>query len=157
MGSEVSGVNPEPKLLHAAPRTIAGLSETYTMATRSEIPRLWDRLHDQAHDLVISRPSYGVSYRFDGQSFHYLCGLEKAHDLPEDWDTVVLLEGQYAVFTYNGPDAGIGEAIDTVWKQLVPGMQLKPDGRPSFEVYDGRYDPKTSSGVVEFWIPIVAA
>ena len=154
MGNDVNGVAPQPKLVQADARTIAGLSETYTMDTRSEIPRLWDQLHAQAHDLLLSRVSYGVSFGFDGQSFHYLCGMEKTDDLPSDWYSVVLIEGRYAVFTYSGPDAGIGTAMDTIWKQLIAENNLKPDGRPSFEVYDSRFDAKTSSGVVEFWIPV---
>lgn len=156
MGNAVNGVDSQPKLVQADSKTIAGLSRSYAMDNRHEIPELWTRLHEQAHDLLLARPSYGVSYRFDGQSFNYLCGMEKTDDLPSDWDTVALLAGQYAVFTYDGPDTGIGAAIDTVWKKLLPNTQLKPDGRPSFEVYDTRFDPKTSSGVVEFWIPVAS-
>ncbi|HEY4355695.1 MAG TPA: GyrI-like domain-containing protein [Acidobacteriaceae bacterium] len=154
MGSEVNGLDPQPKLVHESAKTIAGLSKAYTMDTRSEIPRLWDQLHEQAHNLLLTRTSFGVSYRFDGQSFQYLCGMESADDLPADWDTVVLIEGQYAVFTYTGPASGIGAAMDSIWKQLIPEAQLKPDGRPSFEMYDARFDAKTSSGAVEFWIPV---
>jgi len=154
MANEVNGLEPQPQLVHADAKTIAGLSAVYTMETRMEIPQLWDKLHAQVHDLLLARTSYGVSYGFDGQSFRYLCGMEKTDDLPADWDTVVLLGGRYAVFTYDGPASGIGPSIDIIWKQLIAEAHLKPDGRPSFEVYDSRFDAKTSSGVVEFWIPV---
>jgi AraC family transcriptional regulator len=153
MPQAVSGVNPEPQLVRSPQRTTMGRSESFTMATRGEIPALWVRFAGEAGDLLAKRPSYGISYNVEGDTFQYMCALEAADDLPAGWDKLELPEGRYLAYTFTGHVSGITAAFDAIFGKLLPEAKIAPDPRPVIEVYDERFDGRTGSGVIEIWVP----
>jgi AraC family transcriptional regulator len=150
---------PEPRFATLGRLLIAGLSRRCEPATRHEIPRLWERFGPLIGTVPgqIGPVTYGVCYNGDGQgSFDYLAGVEVAgfDPLPETMSRLTIEPQFYAVFTHDGPIAGLPATVGSIWRQWLPQSGRRSAAAPDFERYDERFDPKAGSGIVEIWLPL---
>lgn len=148
-----------PRFETMSKKTVAGLNARYTMETRSEIPKLWEKFVPQMRNFSgkVNQLSYGVAWNFkDDCEFDYLCGIEfqEGMSLPSDWTTIDLPGQRYAVFTHKGYVAQIPETIDAIWTAWMPQSGLTPSKGPCFERYDESFDSATGMGGTEIWVPV---
>lgn len=137
---------------------VAGLNQSYTVATRTKIPMQWERFVPHLGNVPgqIGNSSYGVCWNLSADGFDYLSGVEvkTGATLPADFTTVQLAAGDYAVFTHAGHVSAIGSTIDKIWQEWVPQSGLKIASVPAFERYTEEFNPHTGMGGMEIWIPI---
>jgi AraC family transcriptional regulator len=158
-GSAVATKLDPPRFEQGSEMRIAGLSATYTLETRKNIPAQWERFQRFEKTIPgrIGEASYGVTSNFDGtNSFDYLCGVEvdETNDLPDGLTRIRVPAQRYAVFTYRGPVSGIEAAFESIWRQWLPTSGCRTVKTPCVECYSKDFDPTTNQGTVEFWIPI---
>jgi AraC family transcriptional regulator len=138
--------------------SVAGLAERFSCAASHGIPTLWRRFapHFGAVPGQVGMTAYGVCHDADGEGFTYLACVET--DRPDaagpDLVTFAIPPARYAIFTHSGHIAGIRATTHTIWSTFLPESGLTPSGGPDFELYDGRFDPATGTGIVEIWIPL---
>ncbi|PKR91191.1 AraC family transcriptional regulator [Pleomorphomonas diazotrophica] len=137
---------------------VMGLSTRCTFETNSVIPKLWGEFDQHCNE--IPSPVAGVYYgvccdmEADGH-FRYVAGqATTATHVPDGLDTVDIPASRYAVFKHVGHISDFNKTVYTIWNKALPDAGLTPAKAPDFELYDERYDPKTSSGTVEIWIPL---
>ncbi|WAH60032.1 GyrI-like domain-containing protein [Pseudomonas silvicola] len=159
----MSGIEPtaiEPlRYEEGAALVIAGLSDRFTQDTTSGIEALW-------RDFVpflgkvpgqVGHESYGVCCNPDGLGgFEYIAGVqvETEEGLPQDFRWIKLAPRRYAVFEHQGHISGLGQTFQAIWQVWLPNSGLEAADAPEFERYSDDYDPSTSSGRLEIWLPI---
>jgi AraC family transcriptional regulator len=143
----------------ASEHLIAGINGTYDAQSRASIPAQWGRFAPHIGKVPgqIGTDAYGVCWNVQGDSvFDYLCGVEvpRPAPIPAGFTRVALPAGRYAVVTHEGHVSSLPETIDRVWSKWVPDATLKTAKAPCFERYTDKFDPKSGTGSVEFWIPL---
>lgn len=138
---------------------VAGLNETYTFDSRTNIPSQWERFAPSIGKVPgqIGRHTFGVCWNYQpNQGFEYLAGVEVAQfeGLPAEYSKVEIPPQRYVVFAHSGHVSSIPKTVDTIWTQWVPDCGLKVADSPCFEKYTDRFDPKTGMGGMEVWIPL---
>ena len=150
---------PTPKFRDKAALLLAGTLKTYATADApNQIPLQWgDFFALDVPEIHAAEVTYGVVVRADAASMDYMVAVE----VP-DFDGVnaphreTLPAAHYAVFTIKGI-AHIQRMWMDIYSRWMPGSGYKPAQTPAFERYDERYDPETSSGPLEIWIPLEPA
>ena len=76
------------------------------------------------------------------------------HLLPDGMDTLIIPDGQYAVFDYKGlsTNPAIFQYIFSKW---LPQSGYLLNDRPHFEVLGHRYKNNDPNSEEEIWIPVV--
>jgi AraC family transcriptional regulator len=138
---------------------VAGLGERISFENSAGIPALWNRFHQQVHDLPgrIGQVAYGVCTNGDDTGhFDYIAAVEVADfsDLPRDFSRVRIPEQRYAVFSHTDHISTIRRTISAVWNHWLPSSGHKLADAPSFERYDEKFDSVTGNGGLEIWVPI---
>jgi AraC family transcriptional regulator len=151
----------EPRVETYGPFSTAGLTQRYTAATNHAIPQQWQTFAPYLGHVPGQRPdsgSLGVCYDFnpDDGSFAYLSAVElqgaTAVDAP--LCRVDLPKARYLVFTIATHISTVGAAWAAIYNDWLPKSGLKIAAAPTFEFYDGRFDPMTGNGGFEIWIPL---
>jgi AraC family transcriptional regulator len=155
----MSATLPKPKFRDGPALLLAGTLKNYVSADApKQIPLQWgDFFALDIPGIHAAEVSYGVLVRADAESMDYMVAIE----LPS-FDGVIaphreiIQPAHYAVFTIDGL-----AHIQQMWSDIY-GKWLAESGyrlaqSPAFERYDRRYDPETSSGPFEIWVPIEPA
>lgn len=74
--------------------------------------------------------------------------------LPEGMDTLIIPEGEYAVFHYKGKPSEAQETYRFIYSQWIPGSAYKLDNRPHFALMGEKYKGEDPESEEEFWIPV---
>jgi AraC family transcriptional regulator len=156
--AEVLGLN-RPRFEEGRVLHIAGLSETYTLENRSDIPKQWQRFMPHFGKIAgqVDGNAYGVVWNDKiGFNFDYLTGVEvrAGSALPEGFTTLDIQPQRYAVFTHTGHISNIANTIDTIWSKWVPTCGLQAVRAPCFERYTPEFDPVKGVGGTEIWVPV---
>jgi predicted transcriptional regulator YdeE len=160
MRSEVERYHLDPpRFEDGRERVIAGLNETYTFATRSQIPAQWERFAPRIGRIPgqVGKASYGVCWNYKpGVGFDYLSGVEvgDASRLPGELSQVRLPAGRYAVFTHRRHVSKIADTLDAIWTKWLPNSGHEAAAAPSFERYGEDFDPQTGMGGFEIWVAL---
>lgn len=150
---------PVPRFETGRPMLLAGLRARYRFedmpdkliaAWKTFVPSL--PLPGQVNDVT-----YGAMCGTDlaAQTCEYMCAVEVRNfdALPADCGRMCVPPARYAVFTHDGPLAGLPQTWAGVHAWLgSSGEKAAPT--PDYERYDDRFDPRTGEGVVEIWVPI---
>jgi AraC family transcriptional regulator len=125
----------------------------------STIPAQWQALialGDVPNRIGHVEYGAGCATDLEGQRFEYMAAVEVS-----SFDGVPLTLGRmrvpaahYAVFTHDGPLAGLRAVWGRIMGEWFPTSGFQSAPTPDFERYDERFDPATKSGVVEVWIPV---
>ncbi len=148
----------QPEFQQRGEILIAGLNESYTFETRSNIPAQWNRLMSLVDGISDRRGSdfYGVCWNFQPAcGFDYLAGVEvdAIEALPAALTHLRLPPQHYAVFIHREHVSKLPEAFDAVWTWLQENNYEVADA-PSFECYTDAFGPNTGLGGVEIWMPV---
>lgn len=160
--------NWKPKL--AAPRIVpvstvrkmAGLQVRHHCSNLTGIPGQWEKFQPWFGNLPSTEPgvAYGIVVSVDDDgNMDYMAAVPIANgsNVPPDLTAIDLAAQTYAVFEHAGHISSIGATWGEAWSHQLPERNLKPVKAPAFERYDQRFDPHTGNGLVELWLPIVAA
>ncbi len=152
-----------PTIVQLEPMSLRGLARQFTPETKQEIMQLWA----DAVPLLHTTPGftgdavYGVTIDMvmnDGkmESFDYMPAMQiQPGSAAPEWSTTIdVPAGKYAVFTFDGHISGFPTWIMKVWTEGLAANGLKHRMAPDFERYDGRWNPETSSGPVDYYIPV---
>jgi AraC family transcriptional regulator len=140
------------------PLTVAGFAGIFTPETRDGIPALWMRLapHIGSVPGQVGNVAYGVS-SMHGDKIDYTAGVEVSDGakLPEGFTQVRITAKTFAVFSHRGHVSTIPEIVGQIGNDWLPhsGWAIA-EGPQVVERYGEGFDPKTSSGVIEIWIPL---
>lgn len=145
----------------AGPLLIAGLRQSYSPATASTIPQLWQRLVPYMTQVPtrVGKADYGVCFDVDAAGgFNYLCGFEVSElsSLPPEFSHIRVPSQRYAVFAHERHVSEIRKTMDAIYRGWLPTANgIAPAGPPDFiERYGPGFDPKSGQGDVEIWLPI---
>lgn len=152
------GTFEQPRFEQRGEILIAGLNESYTFETRSNIPAQWNLLLPLADRIPdrLGSAFYGVCWNFQPEcGFDYLAGVEvdTINALPAEFTHLCLAQQNYAVFIHREHVSSLPETLDRVWMWLRENNR-EPAEAPSFECYTETFDSKTGLGGVEIWMPI---
>ena len=150
---------PNPKFCDGTTLLLAGTLKTYASADApKQIPLQWgDFFALDVPEIHAAEVTYGVLVRADAETMDYMVAIA----VP-DFDGVdaphreTIPPAHYAVFTIDGT-AHLQQMWADIYTQWLPQSGYKLAATPAFERYDGRFDPETSSGLFEIWIPIEPA
>lgn len=152
-----------PKFVRFEGAKVLGLGKALNEDRIGEIKTLWHDFNQFCEAKGIPhRKSYGICMKnhpaiqkSDGETFIYVAGVpaqstEKKAEMVE----CELPAGNYAVFTFSGSITKFPDLVMHIWEHWVPENQQMYREGPDFELYDERFDPKTSSGEVDVYIPV---
>ncbi len=75
-------------------------------------------------------------------------------DIPEDFKTMVLEGGLYAVFLYIGSAQDAYSSFEYIFGEWLPNSEYVLDDRPHFEILGSKYKNNSSDSEEEIWIPV---
>jgi AraC family transcriptional regulator len=148
-----------PRFETSKPLLVAGIGERYNHESGAGIPGQWQRFQQAVANIPgrVGQVAYGVCCNGDDAgNFDYIAGVEVSDfsDLPREFSRVRVPEQKYAVFTHRDHISTIRRTINTIWNHWLPASGLKAADAPSFERYDGNFDPLTGNGGLEIWVPV---
>jgi AraC family transcriptional regulator len=148
-----------PRFETSKPLLVAGIGERYNHENGAGIPGQWQRFNQSVGNIPgrVGQVAYGVCCNGDDAgNFDYIAGVEVSDfsDLPREFSRVRIPEQKYAVFTHRDHISTIRRTINTIWNHWLPESGLKAADAPSFERYDGNFDPLTGNGGLEIWVPV---
>ncbi len=156
-------MNPEIKYL--SEKKLVGKRINMSLA-QNKTPELWrsfmprrKEIKDALNTHLISMSVYDPSYSFTDfnptSTFDKWAALEvrDLSSVPEDMESFILPEGEYAVFFYKGrsSDPSIFYHIFGSW---LPGSEYVLDKRPHFELLGEKYKNDDPDSEEEIWIPV---
>lgn len=74
--------------------------------------------------------------------------------LPEEWETLIIPEGKYAVFHYVGNQLTAPEYYRNIYTKWIPEAGYVVDERPHFAVMGEKYKNGDPQSEEDIWIPI---
>jgi predicted transcriptional regulator YdeE len=105
--------------------------------------------------LPLGNRSFGATCMADDNGFEYMCAIEvdSFEHLATDIGRMIIKPQYYAIFTHQGDIANIGQTWRSI-HEWIASSNYQAEHVPCFELYDQRYNPETSSGLVEIWVAI---
>ena len=149
-----------PRFENGGEMLIAGLSGRFGPESRDQIPALWMRWGPKYFGRTpgqVDRKTYGVCWNTDGKGrLDYLAGVEvkSLEGLPAELTQMTIEPRRYAVFAHEGHISEIMRTWMGVFDEWLPKSGRAIAAAPSFECYDGQFDPAVAVGHVEIWVPI---
>lgn len=159
----MSEVKLAPRFENGKPIMIAGFAERVTSETWDKIDKLWWRFAPHIGSVpgqVGQRVAYGV-VTDAGNGIDYLAGVEvsSASGLPDGFAHVGLPAQRYAVFEHVGHASKLKNTMTAIFDTWLPQSghaHARSAGAPAFfERYGEAFDPRTGTGGIEVWIPIM--
>ena len=74
--------------------------------------------------------------------------------LPHDMETLVVPEGEYAVFIHTGLASNVGDTYRFILQQWLPPSDYHLDTRPHLGVMGEKYRPGDPKSEEALWIPV---
>lgn len=139
---------------------VAGFSRRFSYEQASEIAILWQSFAPQIGRVPgqIGSVAYGVTCDAGPAGFDYMAAVEVKSfaDVAGPFQSLRIPEHAYAVFAHRGHVSGIHTTMCYIHSSWLPGSEYVADDTPSFERYGAEFDPKTGSGTIEIFVPIIA-
>jgi AraC family transcriptional regulator len=157
---------PEPKIIVAPPRIMAGLCIQTTLADNRTF-ELWSRfmpllkqLENRVGEELCSIRRYPdgfVMATFTPES-PYLewaaVEVVSTVQLPAGFEVLELRGGTYAVFTFTGLAEDFPAFARQLYVNWLPGSGYLPDDREHLAIMDSRYRPGDPASEEDIWIPV---
>lgn len=149
----------DPRLAGEGPATLAGPAGRYDMASRATIPDQWRRFARQGGSRL-DGVLWGACYAMSDDGFSYLSGVADGGPLEEGWRRASLGPTEWAVFAHCGGIAALPTTMQAIFGHWLPAsgrsVAAAIDGTEGFlERYGETFDPRTGSGEIEVWLPLV--
>ncbi len=75
-------------------------------------------------------------------------------EIPDGMESLIIKEGQYAVFTYYGTAKDAFKTTQYIFEVWLPGSKFQLDVRPHFQLMESDYRPNDSNAKETFWVPV---
>ena len=165
------GIQVEPRICEREPWPLFGtLIHTRHGACKKEVAGLWARARRDTRIGEIARAAgadsmYGACFgvcdgcgttlETDEEQFPYIIGWEarKGDRLPDGLVEMTIPGGTYAVFTVEGNEADIQNAIDRIYGTWLPASSRELSDSPVLEKYGTDWTGSQGSSM-EIWLPI---
>ncbi len=149
--------------------TIAGMSVSTTLEdtkTNSTIPKLMNDFFEnrvsELAGIMCGKGGFGMfidppNYNPTTDEFQWIAGVEvNSHgELPEDFVRKTIPAHTYAVITYTGHVAGLGEAYNHFYQTWLPNSSYELADSFGFEYTDESFKgPNATDNVVELYFPV---
>jgi AraC family transcriptional regulator len=140
------------------PMQITGLSEVHKGQGKGTLHDQWMRFAPLIGKIPgqTSNVAYGIMFDAAG-GFEYMCGVETSGEQTAsgELEQITLPAAKYAVFPHHGDVSTIWQTVSAIHHDWVPTSGHELGGRPQLlERYGEKFDPATSSGDIEVWIPL---
>lgn len=156
-----------PEIRTVAEKKLAGMYITMTLA-QNRTPQLWQQFMLRRNEIVtavtdelISMQVYDAAVAQAGymtpQSVHQKWAAKEVADftqVPAGFETFVLPEGLYAVFTYHGTPQQAAPFFRKIFMEWLPASGYVLDDRPHFEVLGAKYKHNDPDSEEEIFIPV---
>lgn len=124
------------------------------------MPRRKEIVNNLTHNLismVIYKPTHFTDFKPTNE-FERWATVEVAdfENVPNEMETYVLPEGQYAVFLHKGDAKEFSKTFRYILETWLPDSEFVLDNRPHFEVLDDKYKNNHPDSEEEIWVPIKA-
>ncbi len=147
-----------PKITEVSPKTLVMLTREFTMASRSEIPQLWQRYFELGVTVENAVPGamWGASFGQCDDRFSYGVGVEvsKVGALPDGFCTVQMVGGTYAVLSQKINVSQFPAMFDHVYQTWMPKAGYEPAEGAVAERYPHNPDETPDAMTCEVWAPI---
>ena len=149
-----------PEFIEMKENCIVALSREFTLATRKDIPLLWNEFWSKEWHLIGSgeQAAYGISYSMQPTGeFSYAVGLNFdaiPEPLPDGACMVSLSAGRYAVFRNRGPVTELPSLFDQIFEKWLPESDEKQRDGAVFERYPYDDNASPESMAYEVWVPV---
>ncbi len=74
--------------------------------------------------------------------------------VPDEMETLEILEGWYAVFHYKGDQSNAPAFFNAIYTKWLPASNYELDHRPQFEILGVKYKTNDPNSEEEIWIPV---
>lgn len=150
----------DPRIVAFGPILIAGLKKRYNNETSAAIPSQWQEFTPFIGHVPNQKgnAAYGVLHNNDGEgNVDYLCGVEVSDfaEIPAGFETLRLAPRTYAVFEHAGHVSEIRRTWHAIFKGWLPANDREIADAPDFERYSEKFDPRSGTGGIEIWIPLM--
>ncbi len=156
-----------PEIRTVAEKKLAGMYITMTLA-ENRTAELWQQFMPRRNEIVtavtdelISMQVYDAAVALAGymtpQSVHQRWAAKEVTDftsVPAGFETFVLPEGLYAVFTYRGTPQQAAPFFRKIFMEWLPASGYVLDNRPHFEVLGPKYKHNDPESEEEVFIPV---
>ena len=165
-----AGITLRPHLKTKKQELVIGMAGNYPVNSKesfTDIRKLWKLFKNRKHEINNVKQGYALGVCLPNQSntsnepidkFFYMAGLpvSKVTTPPKGMRSCLIPQARYAVFTHKGHLDNLPETINYIWGTWIPKNipQYHLLDAPDFELYDSRFDPSTSSGEFDIYIPI---
>jgi AraC family transcriptional regulator len=141
----------------SAPLVLAGLNRTYAIGPDPGMKAQWTEFMTDFGKVEgqVGMKAYGVCHAFDGKGqMDYLCAVEvkDPDQVPNYFHVLKVPARKVAVFTHDGPIAGIAKTWSRIFDAWLPAEKLSVASGPQFEIYGEAFDD--GAGRVEIHIPV---
>lgn len=83
------------------------------------------------------------------------CPVQSFDQIPAGMESLVIPEGEYAVFEHKGPPSGFQKTFGYIMGQWLPSSKYIFDDRPQFEIMGDRYlGQDNPESIEDVYIPI---
>lgn len=125
----------------------------------NQISKLWNQFYEELHKQSINPETarcYGYESLDESNMPYYLAAIEvdSLENLPEGWSGVLIPNHKYAVFTLENVIENISYAIEDIYKNQLPELNVKPEMNYNFEFYDEEFTAHDSRYTLQFFVPI---
>jgi AraC family transcriptional regulator len=80
--------------------------------------------------------------------------VEDHYFVPDNMKSLVIPEGDYAVFVHKGPYTEAEKTYSYIFKEWLPASKYTVDNRPHFALMGDKYNKDSPDSEEEVWIPI---
>ncbi len=156
----------EPNIAHIPSKTLIGRKELMSFASdktsllwQSFMPRKREIPHQLGIELysVEMYPDTHFFTQFDPQRiFEKWAAIEVSHieTVPEGMATLVIPEGLYAIFLYQGKGSEAAATYQYIFSSWIPLSDYQLDYRPHLAVMGEKYKNEDPNSEEELYIPV---
>jgi AraC family transcriptional regulator len=157
----------EPKIVINQEIKLVGMS-TRTSLNKNKTVALWKQFMGRKKEVKNIKNSWHYSIqRYDADLkmenftpniiFKTCAAVEVNHfeEIPDDMESLVIPEGNYAVFIHRGATEAFHKTADFIFRVWLPNSKYELDNRMHFEIMKEEYlGPDNPISEEEVWVPI---
>ncbi|MBC6998106.1 GyrI-like domain-containing protein [Cytophaga sp. FL35] len=113
-----------------------------------------NRIGTSLYSLQVYPKSKRESVFSPAKEFVKWAAVEVSEFENDDFETMILPAGEYAVFIHKGPPSGFPETMNAIFNGWLPNSGYELDNRPHFELLGEKYKNNHPDSEEEVWIPI---
>ncbi len=151
----------EPKLIEIGEKKLYGHTIQTSLA-EDQMSQLWRGFRLRCAEFELEGTFYSVAvYPNTMRGFNPTTTFERwtlieadAENLPDDFQQLIIPEGNYIHFTYKGKAMDYPSVARYLFGEWIPNSPHELDDRPHFEVLAKNYNPFDENAQEEVYIPV---